>query len=270
MTGPGVFVLKWKEITLATRKGDTYWKGWISIILFRGHKKWVWLSLCQVFLYNLWSFYIWLNSDSNNFHKISESTDACHFLSREYRYSDKSRREAGTEGVDTSDEYLQSRRKCFHFMSHLTSHINKVRTGEEAEREAEEDRLTFDRWWLVNPWGTTLPACTPWVTAPASPPPLSPFFFSISFAVLSDKAPRLGQIRLLFVVFFIFFPMIAWQWHLSDSSSSGEVVLKCCATLATSPTADPQAHRETNPFILPSTFRWGGGRLLHGDQCSRF
>lgn len=30
-------------------------------------------------------------------------------------------------------------------MSYLTSHINKVRTGEEAEREAEEDRLTFDR-----------------------------------------------------------------------------------------------------------------------------
>lgn len=32
-----------------------------------------------------------------------------------------------------------------------SSHISKVRTG-EAKREAEEDRLTFDRWRLVNPW----------------------------------------------------------------------------------------------------------------------
>lgn len=185
---------------------------------------------------------------------------ACHFLSR--KYSDKSRTEAGTEGAETSDEYLQSRRKCFHFMSHLTSHINKMRTGEEAEREAEEDRLTFDRWWLVNPWGTTLPACTPWVTAPASPPPPPPFFFSVSSAVLSDKAPVSVRYVSFLLRFFSFFPLIAWQ-HLLDDSSSGEVVLKCCATLATSPAADPQAYRETNPFILPSTFRWGGGRLLH-------
>lgn len=32
----------------------------------------------------------------------------------------------------------------------MTSHIDKVRMG-EAKREAE-DRLTFDRWRLVNPW----------------------------------------------------------------------------------------------------------------------
>lgn len=68
---------------------------------------------------------------------------ASHFPSR--KYNDESRTETRTEGAETSDEYLQSRRKCFHFMSHLTSHINKVRAGEEAEREAEEDRLTFDR-----------------------------------------------------------------------------------------------------------------------------
>lgn len=128
----------------------------------------------------------------------------CHFLSR--KYSDKSRTEARTEGAETSDEYLQSRRKCFHFMSYLTSHINKVRMGEEAKRVAEEDRLTFDRWWLVNPWGTTLPACTPWVTALASPPPLSPFYFSVSFAALSAKAPV--SVRYVsFLLFFFFFSL---------------------------------------------------------------
>lgn len=148
-------------------------------------------------------------------------------------------------------------------MSYLTSHINKVRMGEEAKRVAEEDRLTFDRWWLVNPWGTTLPACTPWVTAPASPPPLSPFYFSVSFAALSAKAPVSVRYVSFLLFFFSFFPLIAWQRHLLDGSSSGEVVLKCCATLATSPAADPQAYRETNPFILLSTFRWVGGRLLH-------
>lgn len=37
---------------------------------------------------------------------------------------------------------LTKRKKMFSL--YLTSHINKVRTG-EAKREAEEDRLTFDR-----------------------------------------------------------------------------------------------------------------------------
>lgn len=112
--------------------------------------------------------------------------------------------------------------------------------------------------------------CTPWVTALASPPPLAPFLFSVSFAVLSDKAPVSVRYVSFLLFFFSFFPMIAWQRHLLDSSSSGEVVLKCCATLATSPAADPQAYRETNPFMLASTFRWGGGRLLHCFTWSMF
>lgn len=154
-------------------------------------------------------------------------------------------------------------------MSYLTSHINKVRTGEEANREAEEDRLTFDRWWLVNPWGTTLPARPESLHSHRLLLSL-PSFFLFPLLCCRIKPPSRSDTSPFCCFFFSFFPMIAWQRHLLDSSSSGEVVLKCCATLATSPAADPQAYRETNPFILASTFRWGGGRLLHCFTWSMF
>lgn len=142
-------------------------------------------------------------------------------------------------------------------MSYLTSHINKVRTG-EAKREAEEDRLTFDRWWLVNPWvrhylhanTDSQHSCLLLLLL------LSLFFCPLPCCRIK---PRSQSDICHFSCFPLFSHDSLAKVYTLVGSSSGEVVLKCdVATLAPSPAANPRAYKETNLFILSSTLRWGG------------
>lgn len=131
------------------------------------------------------------------------------------------------------DEYPPSRRKCFHFIWRVTSirwgwerpNVKRGRTGWHL--------IDGDLWTHGSntTWTHALTHCTP-----ASSSYSLFAFFSVSFILL----------------------FVSQATMFSKSSSSGEAALKHCATLAASAAADI----ETNPFMLPSTFRWGGGQFL--------
>lgn len=173
-----------------------------------------------------------------------------HFSVLSWKYS-KIVNESVNRRSPNMGRVLTKRKKMFSL--YLTTHINKVRTR-ETKREAEEDRLTFDRWQLVNP-RVQHDLHAQWLTALVSPPPLSLFF----------RCPlpcRWMRQTHLFLCFF-------WQpgHDVFYSCSSGEVVFKCWTTLV-------RAYREANPFILPRTFRWAGGPFLqfnttvsHENHC---
>ncbi len=100
--------------------------------------------------------------------------------------------------------------------------------------------------------GTTLPACTHWVITVqhwchSAHCTSSSLCFPVSFSKLSVKlkTPCHGQKDPYCVVVFL----ADWLRFISHCSSSSEVMLKCCATVATPSAALQRVCAETNPFI---------------------
>lgn len=86
-------------------------------------------------------------------------------------------------------ELAFKQRNVFKLKSELTSHINNKRTG-EAREGVEDDRLTFDQWWLVCSWGPAyLNAC--WLIM------VRVFLFTVlpSLCVFSASYKLTGELR---------------------------------------------------------------------------